>query len=305
MNIQKFWPTTLLLTSLVAIPTFATDQNGAYNSNYSSWNDPTTETRKFVKELRQLVDKADDAKAADPKFLRDLRELAADYDKPLLKTLFSDDFSDGNFTHNLNWQVMDGKFWVDQHNGLRSRVEQQQVQTETEDPDNINDLLMGALLKELGKNKKKKQTRSEQPRYQPAAIRTDQRISNAFVMQVDLIPKHAQGRIDFVIYKDSRRLNGYRLIYTPNSHQVFQFLRLTERGETVIGSYRKPISLKNNQVHKLEWRRDRAGKMSLTLNNKLLFSATDSSLRSDFNGFAFINSGGDYALRQISLSEVY
>ncbi|NNG14640.1 MAG: hypothetical protein HKM22_05715 [Gammaproteobacteria bacterium] len=294
------WPTTLLLASLVSTPALAADET------YDAWDNPATDTRKFVNELRQLVDKADSAKAADPKFLRDLRQLASRYDKPLLRTLFNDDFRDGDFTHNLAWQVVDGKFWVDPNMGLRSRVEQYQSSSkEKEQPADIGNVLLGALLSELDKDKKKKEEKSEQFRYQPAVIRLDHRIPNAFVMRAELVSEQPLGRVDFALYQDSQKLSGYRLTYTPGSNQPFQFLRVSERGEAVIDAYRKPLNLKDNQVHTLEWRRDLAGKMTLKLNGTLLFSTEDSWLRKDFNGFALINNGGDYALRRITLSEVY
>ena len=308
MNIQMHWPTALLLASLVSTPALAaeaTSTNDAYGSNYGAWDNPATDTRKFVNELRQLVDKADSAKAADPKFLRDLRKLASRYDKPLLRTLFNDDFRDGDFTHNPAWQVVSGEFRVDPNMGLRSRVEQYQSSSDEQQPADIGDVLLGALLSELEKDKKKKEEKHEQPRYQPAVIRLNHRIPNAFVMRAELVSEQRQDRVDFALYQDSNILNGYRLSYTPGSNQPFQLLRVTERGESVIDAYRKPINLKDNQIHTLEWRRDLTGKMTLKLNGALLFSTADSSLRKDFNGFALINNGGDYALRRITLSEVY
>jgi hypothetical protein len=306
MNIRMHWPTTLLLAGLVSTPILSAEVTGkdGYATDYGAWDNPATETRKFVNELRQLVDKADRAKAADPKFLHDLRQLASRYDKPLLRTLFNDDFRDGNFTRDPAWQLVSGKFWVAPNMGLRSRVEQYQSSS-NEQPADIGEVLLGTLLEELAKDKKKEAEKDKQFRYEPAVIRLDHRIPNAFVMRAELVSEQPRGRVDFALYQDSQKLNGYRLTYTPGSKQPFQFLRVTERGEAVIDTYRKPVNLEDNQVHTLEWRRDQGGKMTLTLDDALLFSTEDSWLRNDFNGFALVNNGGEYTLHRITLSEIY
>lgn len=308
MNIKIHWTTALLLASLLSTPTLATEatsNNDAYGAKYGTWDNPAMETRELVNELRQLVDKADKARAADPKFLRDLRKLAARYDKPLLRTLFNDDFRDGDFTHNPAWQVVSGKFRVDSTTGLRSLVEQYQSSNDEQQPTDIGDMLFDVLRKELEKDKKKKEQKYDEFRYQPAIIRLDHHIPNAFVMRAELISVQHHGRVDFALYQDSRKLSGYRLSYTPDSSQPFQFLRVSERGESVIDAYRKPVKLEDNQVHVLEWHRDQRGKMTLKLDGALLFSTEDSWLREAFNGFALINNGGEYALQNITLSELY
>lgn len=301
----------MLTASLVVTPVIAADTKSRYNSSsdYGTWQNPESDSRKMANELRRLVDKAEKARAADPKFLGDLRKLAAQYDKPLLKTLFVDDFRDRNFTHNPAWTVASGEFWVDANAGLRSRVEQYQASNDQQQQGDVGEALLGALLSELNKDKDKDKDKRnkdyEQHRYQPAVIRQHQRIPNAFMMQADVVSWQRQGRLDLVVYRDSRALNGYRLTYTPGAANAFQLLRVTSRGEAVIDSWRKPANLEDNKIHKLEWRRDKNGKMSVSLDGAALFSVTDTLFRDGFNGFAFVNNAGDYALRRIEVSEIY
>ncbi len=299
----------LIVASLLCTAAQAADgpsrYNNTYSSDYGTWQGHEDETGKLVDELRRLVDKADKARAADPEFIKDLRELASRYDRPVFKTLFSDDFSDNNYTRNPTWQVDSGKFWIEQHFGLRSRAEQHSSATSQAEPAKIEEVLLGALLNELDKDNRDKTQASAQTRYQAAVIRQQQRISNAFVMRAELISRQRQGRVDLAVYQDSRSLNGYRLTYTPGSNQAFQLLRVSSRGESLIAAYRKPVNLEDNQIHTLEWQRDPDGKMTLKLNGTLLLTTTDAWFREDFNGFAFINNGGDYALRRISMSATY
>lgn len=309
MHLQKFLISPLVVASLLCTPALAADGPSQYNKDYSSdygtWQGQGDETRELVDELRQLVDKADKARAADPKFIKDLRKLASRYDKPQFKTLFSDDFSDNNYTRNPTWQVDSGKFWIEQHFGLRSSVEQNGSASNSEEPAKLENVLLGALLNELEKDNRDKTQESSQKRYQAAVIRQQQRINNTFIIRAELISRQRQGRVDLAVYKDSRSLSGYRLTYTPGSKQAFQLLRVSSRGESVIDAYRKPVNLEDNQIHTLEWQRNRDGKMTLKLNGTLLLTTADTGLREDFNGFAFINNGGDFALRRITLSELY
>ncbi|MDA0230533.1 MAG: hypothetical protein O3B21_10130 [Proteobacteria bacterium] len=74
----------------------------------------------LVKEISGLIDEADSARAADPKFLDDLRQALEDYQGPKLVSLMHDDFGDGNFSRNPLWQEAEGKFTIDGKRGLKS-----------------------------------------------------------------------------------------------------------------------------------------------------------------------------------------
>ena len=65
--------------------------------------------------------------------------------------------------------------------------------------------------------------------------------------------------------------------------------------------YDEAVSLGDGQVHALTWTRGRDGAMRVALDGKTLMSVTDRSFKEPFDGFAMINAGGDYALRQIRI----
>jgi len=88
------------------------------------WNDQTQAASgqgdALVKDISGLIDEADSARAADPKFLNDLRQALEDYQGPKLVSLMHDDFGDGNFSSNPRWQEAEGEFTIDGKRGLRS-----------------------------------------------------------------------------------------------------------------------------------------------------------------------------------------
>ena len=73
-------------------------------TKYAPWQDPNAakqsaqKSQTLIDELKKLIDDAEKSRAADPRFLSDLRELARRHERPRRVTLVSDDFSDGNFT---------------------------------------------------------------------------------------------------------------------------------------------------------------------------------------------------------------
>ena len=50
--------------------------------------------------------------------------------------------------------------------------------------------------------------------------------------------------------------------------------------------------------------RDKEGNMVVKVDGATLMRSTDRAVQKDFNGFAFINNGGDYALKQVVVSGV-
>ena len=76
----------------------------------------------LVEEILQLIEAAEKARAADPKFLNELRQALEDYQGPKFVELMKDDFRDGNFSHNPRWSEFKGEYSVDRNHGLHSLV---------------------------------------------------------------------------------------------------------------------------------------------------------------------------------------
>ena len=94
------------------------------------WNDQpqaaSDQGDALVEEVNDLIDAAERARAADPKFLEDLRQALEDYQGPKLVQLLHDDFRDGNFTRNPRWQEAEGEFTIDRNSGLKSMAKKPQ-----------------------------------------------------------------------------------------------------------------------------------------------------------------------------------
>ncbi len=124
MTISRFMTVlfgALLLGSFLARPA------GAQEGRYASWQDPSRTApagkgaQELVDKLLTMIEEAEKSRAADPRFLRDLRDLAGRFDAPWRKTLFSDDFRDGDFTAGPAWTVTAGRFWIEKGYGGQRR----------------------------------------------------------------------------------------------------------------------------------------------------------------------------------------
>lgn len=118
----------LLLSIALALP--AATAGAGEKERYSEWRGDAAEddaaddaARALARELEALIDEAERARAADPRFLQDLRDaIAAHASFTPRAALIRDDFSDGDFTHDPRWTVASGNFTVDPRLGLRTAV---------------------------------------------------------------------------------------------------------------------------------------------------------------------------------------
>ena len=99
----------ILLLACFWTSSSADAQEPRYGPHRSAGNE---QVQKLVDELRALTDEADRNRAADPRFLSDLRGLARRYDYPWRVRLISDDFGDGDYTNDPAWTAAAGKFTV-------------------------------------------------------------------------------------------------------------------------------------------------------------------------------------------------
>lgn len=279
------------------------------------------EMRQLLDELNAKLDQAEQQRLADPWFLRDLRDVVSKYDNPWRRPLLSDDFSARGPAPAPPWQVTAGEFLIDWRHGLRSVIENkpaqpqqhtsqgQQQKKKSGDP---TQQLIGNLLQQaLGGGKKNSgsqpaQQQARQPQ-QPsfAAVTAPIPITNAFSIKMDLSSRPVAGmpgdRFEVGTYQGANAAAGYRLAYSPNSKPHLELRRLSSRGTSTLERYDGAINLGDGQVHALVWTRTPAGAMGVSLDGRPLMSVTDRSFNDPFDGFAMINAGGDYALRQIRI----
>lgn len=241
----------------------------------------------LLKSLRALIDEADQANTADPTFLDDLRNLANSYDNPYPVKIVFDDFKDGDYTSNPAWTVVAGTWRVDAKagklGGLRSTVYPQESGQQ-----DLASSLIGTLLKSQGVSY--------------AAITLPATIPNAFSMRIELASRDDGGRLDFGPYLGSGGNTAYRLTYMPDAAQSFALSRLTSTGLKTLASSTDQISLEDAKSHVIDWKRDKAGKMTVALDGKPIIETTETSIRKPFTGFQVINSAGTYWIRSIAIN---
>ncbi|MCW8952494.1 MAG: hypothetical protein OQJ87_12610 [Rhodospirillales bacterium] len=279
----------------------------AEQNRYGSWSAPDKQTAGFVEELRRLIDDAERARAADPHFLYDLRDLARRYDNPWQNRIFTDDFSDGNFTTNPTWTVASGNFGIG-YSGLVSSVNTGTARQAQGQPQGRNDvtaeelaaIMIGRLLqKGMGQNQEQQQPAIESAASVAAEIYTRQNIPNVFALTAMVSGSGDSGGIDFAITQGTGRNGGYRLSISPG--QGVTLYRLSPKGNTVIERSASTITVADGKEHLVGWSRDSAGSMAVRLDGVTLFSAVDRGYRDPFDSLSFGNRGGDYTLHTIAL----
>lgn len=283
----------VLLT--IAVPVALAD-------NYQPWQNPNNPTQpgdlqQLVKQLRQLIWKAEKAKAADPNFLKDLKSLADSYDNPWPVQVFFDDFRDGDYLSNPPWRVSAGRWRiVDQPlHGLQTGVAvQQSSNTYGNNQDSVVGIL-GALLQPGGQNQNQQQN-------QYAGISASVPISNAFNLHFELTAGQDNQRLDLGFYRGNND-GGYFLTYTPLEQNGLTLSRVVPGQANQAIDTSGPLNLGGDRkLHAIDWKRARDGRMTVAVDGTVMVDATDTTLQRSFDGFAIGNSGGWYIIHSVTIS---
>ncbi len=269
---------------------------------------------KLIKELKGELERGERDRLIDPWYLRDLRKVLRRYQNPWGKRLFSDNFSGRGPQPDPPWQVTAGEFLIDWRHGLRTVVEpppvRRQQQTQSSDKGQVKQLL-GQFLQQALQGQQGGQGAEQPPPSDPgfAAAIAPVKVTNAFALRVELTSRMVQGsaepRFEFGPYEGANAAAGYRLAYRPGAsagQPSLELLRLSSRGGTsTIELYDRRLKLEDGKVHVIEWTRDRMGRMVVRVDGNEVMNVTDRSFRDPFDGVALVNSGGDYALRSITI----
>lgn len=315
MKLNRFHviSTISLIMAATAIP--ANAQN-----RYEPWQNPdgsqqsAGQLEELINKLNGLIDTAERDRAANPQFLRDLRDLtsqyhAGGYHRAWPAVLLDDDFSDGDYQHNPVWRVSGGRYWIEKSYGLRSSLSQSnqnQQSTDSNSHDNRDAAaqILGSILNQAlggGRNQSQQNQTNTSSQSHLATISTDTPISNAFSIRLEMTSWKNQGQFFMGPYQGARRDAGYRLVYRVGQVPSVQILRVSSRGTVVIGSYHQPLKLEDQKPHTINWTRDKAGAMTVEIDDRELIRVTDQGFRDRFNGFKIANGGGDYIVRRVTI----
>ncbi len=270
----------------------------AQQQRYAPWTDPNApgddeRLGEFIGRLQGLIDEAESSRAANPRFLRDLRDLATDFDRPWRKNALFDDFRDGDYTATPAWTVTGGRFRIVPDWGLRSTVQAAPT------PKNLTG--EQAALAFLGQILDSSQRKKGAARNTggDAAIHAAAAITNAFAIRVELSSWMPDGRLEFGPYQGAASGAGYSLSYRPG--QPLELLSVSARGARVIDRGQAPVTLEDKRPHRIEWTRGADGRMAVSVDGAQVLNTADRGIGGAFDGFRLVNRGGDFILRSVSI----
>ena len=324
----------VLLAGALAAPAAAEEE-----SRYSEWRQDGAEAEgsealeALARELEALIDDAENARAADPRFLQDLRDMITAHvaEAEPREALIHDDFSDGDYTDDPSWEVVSGEFSVEGGLGLRTTIPLSGADTETmrisldtiletkdelldkgselldKGKDTVDDLLSGE--KTLGDllggddedEEAKEDTGPDGP--EPAMIVLEADIPNAFTLEVEMMSgiAHRDAQFEIDLFQGRGGASGYRLTYLAGDDPGLALSRFGRRGAEVIGEHDDALALEDGQRHTLALVRESDGTMTATVDGAALIQAKSSALEDPFDGLSLVNGGGDYAIRSIAV----
>ncbi len=310
MTIRHLCVFTAAVLGLSVLQTEATAQT------YQTWNNPdgpaaSTEAqtqsgerlRAIIDRLNELVDQAENDQAADPGFLKDLRDLANGFDRPWSMQVLFDDFTDGDFTQNPAWTVGTGRYWVEKGWGLRNALDKAKAASSGTTSKDAAAAIFGQILNQALGGSASGSSSSPSSGTQPTSIFADTPITNAFSIELDLSSWVGdEGEFIMGPYQGSSRESGYRLSYTVGKGLA---LRIKSRsGARTIAIEPGPFSLEDKKVHAVRWTRTADGTMQVNVDGKTVFDLRDVNFRDPFTGFGMATRGGDFIVKRVSIHSV-
>ena len=265
---------------------------------------------RLLKELEKLTKEAEGARAADPRFLGDLKNLVRRYSWPWKKLVVRDDFQDGDYAQNPPWVVSSGAFSV-WSEGLvtsvaavtRAAEPKQTTEPRKQESDDFARALLGGVLRELSRDPQRGGTKAppQTETISEARIRLERDIPNQFALRVELQSRaSADGRLELGVGQGPAGL-GYSLVYDAGASAALSLIRKGTRGNAVIEAVPQRPVLEDGKSHVLLLTRDRTGGMTLAVDGETRFRVSDRAFRGPFDRFIIINGGGEFVIRSVAI----
>ena len=261
------------------------------------------QTQELVDQLKELIRGAEQDRRSNPAITKQLRDLVRRYDWPWRVSLLYDDFRDGDYNYDPRWLVKHGEFRVLRGAGLRSYFDPSTsgvYRTSDRRSDGPALELLGELL-----GARERAVGGTQSSSKPEAeIFTRVGITKAFAVKLQLNIKNyvdRKSRLEFGPFQGEDGNSGYRLAFESGTSPSLSLLRFGPNRSAVIEMVDQGIVVDDGVLHTLEWRRNNDGEMVVLVDNKEVMRTVDRAHDDPFDGFAVINKGGEFVLKQVSI----
>ena len=264
-------------------------------------------TQALVKELDALIEQASRARAADPVFLRDLRDLSRRFAWPWHRRVLFDNFSDGELSQNPAWVASGHAIMVDRFIGVRSQVipsrrygsQDQAPRSDRLSKRDIAAQIFATILQQQSQQQRP-QRQARSPYKQPAKMKAAAPIANAFALRIQIASDtKGAGRFELGVTQGQQDL-GYRVVYNAGGASSIELVRVGGNGTAVIEASREAVNLEDNALHTLQFSRAADGTMAVSVDEKEVIRILDRSFRDAFDGVVIMNKGGDFTIRSIT-----
>lgn len=273
-------------------------------------NSDDTDAQALVNQLRDITQRARKERAADRWLLQALEDLADQFDWPWSKEIAKEDFYDGEYRNAPAWEVVSGRFWVDDSIGLRSRVEAQtsakptgQTQPQNDQDQDVGQAILGALMQEVMRPDTSSSQGASSDRGR-AEIHLPADITSAFILKASFSTHNApseSGELVFGILQDNVGDYGYLVTLNTGERSSLDLVRVLRGRTSIIERIDMTSDLGVGQRHDFEWRRTPDGTIEVYLDGGKIIRAHDRSFRNPFRRLAIVNRGGDFGVREVSI----
>jgi hypothetical protein len=261
----------------------------------------TGRTQELVDQLKEVIRGAEQDRRLSPSVTRQLKDLVRRYDWPWRVSLLYDDFRDGDYAYDPRWIVKHGDFRVVRGAGLKSYFDPAASGTYRASDRKSDSPALEILSEILIGNRERAASETQTGPKSEAEIFTRVGISNAFALKLQLSSRDRNGRIEFGPFQGEDRRSGYRLAYESGRTPSLSLLRFGPYRSAVIEMVDQGIALDDGVPHTLEWRRSNDGEMVVLLDTREVMRTVDRAYDDPFDGFAVINKGGEFDMKQVSI----
>ncbi|MBT6277333.1 MAG: hypothetical protein HOI95_24780 [Chromatiales bacterium] len=250
----------------------------------------------LIEELSVLIERGASSRAADRRFLDELRDFIDDYDRPWTSRVVVDEFRDGDYTAGPVWTVTSGQFRVDRRYGLVASPTRTSRSSSSGGSKDLAAALIGQLLKQQS-------NRGAAPTAVSAAnIQAAARTANTFALEVTLSGIGNEADAEIAMLQGASGATGYALVVRTGEQAGVFIERLSSRGRSTVGRSDGALRTDASGTLQLDWTRGRNGKMRVKHEGNTLVETVDRGLRDGFARISITARGGEIGLRRIAVS---